>query len=262
LGTTFRTDILLISIKVEPPISLFPGLPATDAALRTAAEALATAACKILQIEPGEIRAEYRPAMTDGGRDGREAEIFLYDTLPGGAGFSKLIGESLTEILAAATEILEKCPANCDRSCYRCLRSYKNKLEHSILDRHVGAGLLRYLSGGDLQALPVARVKESTRILFEDLKRQEYVGLQIRMNAPAEVSGLGRISAPILVSSSDGTQLIVAISEPLCPDLPCDRSLVPAKEYGTVPFRSVNDMLVRLNLPGATVGILKLVGIV
>jgi hypothetical protein len=42
----------------------------------------------ILEIEPGELMAEYRPSLTPEGRGGLKAEVFLYDTLPGGAGFT------------------------------------------------------------------------------------------------------------------------------------------------------------------------------
>src|SRR3984957_20821674 len=88
LGTDFITDISLFSLRVRAPLRLKPGYYPTDVALRTLSEALAKAACQILEIEPGELLAEYRPALTREGRVGREAEIFLYDTLPGGAGFS------------------------------------------------------------------------------------------------------------------------------------------------------------------------------
>jgi hypothetical protein len=43
----------------------------------------------MLEIEPGELMAEYRPSLTPEGRDGLKAEIFLYDTLAGGAGVRK-----------------------------------------------------------------------------------------------------------------------------------------------------------------------------
>jgi hypothetical protein len=59
LGTDFITDVLLISLKVERPVSLLPGLLATDVALRTLAEALASAACKSLEIDTAELQAEY-----------------------------------------------------------------------------------------------------------------------------------------------------------------------------------------------------------
>ena len=93
LGTDFITDVLLVSITVEPPLSLAPGFLATDVALRTLSEAITTAACSELGLEAQELQAEYRPALTLGGRKGLEAEIYLYDTLPGGAGFSRRVGE-------------------------------------------------------------------------------------------------------------------------------------------------------------------------
>ena len=123
-----------------PPITLIPGLLATDVALRTISEALTKAACARLELEANELQAEYRPALTSAGRDGLEAEIYIYDTLPGGAGFAKRVGELGLSIFEDALKLLEKCPDNCDRSCYRCLRSYKNKFEHELLDRILGAG--------------------------------------------------------------------------------------------------------------------------
>jgi hypothetical protein len=77
LGTDFISDVLLVSIGVEPPLTLIPGLLATDVALRTISEALTKAACLRLELEANELQAEYRPALTAAGRDGREAEIYL-----------------------------------------------------------------------------------------------------------------------------------------------------------------------------------------
>ena len=80
-------------MTVDTPLILKPGLLATQTVLRTLCEALATAGSKILELETGEIQAEYRPALTTKGKEGTEVEIFLYDTLPGGAGFSRRAGE-------------------------------------------------------------------------------------------------------------------------------------------------------------------------
>jgi ATP-dependent helicase YprA (DUF1998 family) len=99
----------------------------------------------MLEIEPGELMAEYRPALTPAGRNGLEAEIFLYDTLPGGAGFASQLVDRGTELFQRTLRLVKTCPENCDTSCYRCLRNFKNKFEHSLLDRHVGAELLEYL---------------------------------------------------------------------------------------------------------------------
>ena len=165
LGTDFITDVLLVSITVEPPLSLSPGFLATDVALRTLSEAITTAACSELGLEAQELQAEYRPALTLGGRKGLEAEIYLYDTLPGGAGFSRRVGELGLPVFEAALQLLDGCPDGCDRSCYRCLRSYKNKFEHDLLDRHLGASLLRFLLNGDAPLLDPLRLRAFNRTL-------------------------------------------------------------------------------------------------
>ena len=149
LGTDFISDVLLISIGVTPPLTLLPGLLSTNVTLRTISEALSVAACRLLELDPNELQAEYRPALTEDGRQGLEAEIYLYDTLPGGAGFAQRVGELGLDVFKEALHVLETCAENCDRSCYRCLRSYKNKFEHDLLDRHLGASLLNYLINGN-----------------------------------------------------------------------------------------------------------------
>lgn len=127
LGSDFISDILLISLLVEEPVSLDPRPVSTQVALRTVSESLVLAGSRILEIEPAELAAEFRPALTARGRDGTEAEIYLYDTLPGGAGFAHRLGELGEHLFAEALNILETCPENCDVSCYRCLRSYSNR---------------------------------------------------------------------------------------------------------------------------------------
>ena len=180
LGTDFITDVLLVSLQVADPLRLIPGVLATDVALRTISEALTKAACRLLELEPMELQAEYRPALTAAGRDGIEAEIYLYDTLPGGAGFTKRVGALGLPVFREALAILEKCPDDCDRSCYRCLRSYKNKFEHDLLDRQLGASLLRFLLDGTEPELDPNRVAYSTDLLINDLERQGIDGLGTR----------------------------------------------------------------------------------
>src|SRR5580704_6557752 len=161
LGTDFITDIALFSMDVELPLRLRPGQYPTAVALRTVSEALAKAASQILEIEPGELMAEYRPSLTPEGREGLKAEIFLYDTLPGGAGFASRLVEYGTELFQLALRLVKACPENCDTSCYRCLRSFKNKFEHGLLDRHVGAELLDYLISGEMQPFNARRIRAS-----------------------------------------------------------------------------------------------------
>src|SRR5439155_26930168 len=174
-------------ISVRPPVTVLPGLLATDVALRTISEALTAAACTRLELEARELQAEYRPALTPAGRDGREAEIYLYDTLPGGAGFAQRVGQLGLRVFDDALTLLESCPDNCDRSCYRCLRSYKNKFEHDLLDRHLGASLLRFVLHNSAPTLSPNRVARSTDLLFEDLDRQDIEGLSLERNKKISV---------------------------------------------------------------------------
>ena len=50
--------------------------------------------------------AEYRPALTPEGRAGLESEIYIYDTLPGGAGFAKRVGDIGLPIFEDALKLL------------------------------------------------------------------------------------------------------------------------------------------------------------
>lgn len=257
LGTDFISDVLLISMSVALPVTLAPGLLATDVALRTVSEALTKAACQKLELDPKELQAEYRPALTAAGREGTEAEIYMYDTLPGGAGFAPRVGLLGLEVFADALQILEVCPDNCDRSCYRCLRSYKNKFEHDLLDRHLGAGLLRFVLHGTLPNLQEQRLGASTNLLFEDLERHGVGGLTLQRNAILSVPGLGNIVAPILAINQHGTEFVIGLHGALTPDSPCNDQLSELKEFSAArPVILIDEMVVRRNLPGASTSLL------
>jgi hypothetical protein len=261
LGTDFISDVLLISINVNTPLTLVPGILATDVVLRTISEALTKAACGRLELEASELQAEYRPALTAAGREGREAEIYLYDTLPGGAGFARRVGQLGLAVFEDALRVLEECPENCDQSCYRCLRSYKNKFEHDLLDRQVGASLMRFLILGTYPTLDPRRLAMSTNLLFEDLRRQNLEGLAIERNRQVAVPGFGTVTVPIYVRRSDGSEYIIGLSGPLTPDDPSDMGLRDIKEFcPSIPVYLYDEMLVRRNLPAATSHLISQIG--
>lgn len=261
LGTDFISDVLLVSISVDPPLTLQPSVLATDVALRTVSEALTKAACSRLELETNELQAEYRPALTAAGRDGREAEIYLYDTLPGGAGFSQRVGVLGLAVFEEALRILEECPESCDRSCYRCLRSYKNKFEHDLLDRHVGACLLRFLIHGTYPALDPGRLAASTELLFEDLRRQNLEGVTIERNRVLTLAGFGQVTAPIYAKRADGSEFIIGLHGPLTPDDPPDDVLRELKEFcPSIPVLLRDEIVIRRNLPAATSCLISQIG--
>ena len=253
LGTDFISDVLLISSRVDAPLSLKPEVLATEVALRTICEAITIAACTILELEANELQAEYRPALTQSGRDGREAEIYVYDTLPGGAGFARRTGELGLTVFNRALSILEKCPANCDSSCYECLRSYKNKFEHDLLDRHIGASLLKFLITGTHPELTMSRMSFSMELLFQDLLRHQLGETSISRDVELEVAGIGHVMAPILVERENKNPLIIGLRRPLTEDEPLDPRLREVKEFSASHTVLLEDEIaVRKNLPATT----------
>ncbi|WP_433435408.1 DEAD/DEAH box helicase [Nonomuraea sp. CA-141351] len=251
LGTDFISDVLLVRMKVAAPITLRPTFLSTHIALRTVAEALTIAATRKLDIEATELQAEYRPALTSLGREGLEAEIYVYDTLAGGAGFTRRVNDYGMEIFERTLERLEDCPANCDESCYRCLRSFRNRFEHNLLDRHVGASLLRYLIHGTLPVLDKERLERSSDRLFEDLIGREISGIRFERGIAIEIEGIGPVTAPILATRSS-QQWIFGVHGPLTPDVAPTDELRDAKEFGSVPVSLIDDMVISRNLPFAS----------
>lgn len=260
LGTDFISDVLLIGLQVQSPLTLQPGYLATDIALRTVSEAITIAASQRLEIERGELQAEFRPALTPGGHAGLEAEIYVYDTLAGGAGFARRIGDMGREVFEDTLRLLDFCPSDCDHSCYRCLRSFKNRFEHDLLDRHVGASLLRYVLEGTEPALAKSRIESSTDRLFVDLDRHDAEGVTFLRNAATVVPGLGTIEAPILARHQGG-EVIVAVHAPLTPDYAADSAIRDAAEFSTTtPVLLVDEILISRHLPRASQQILHALG--
>jgi ATP-dependent helicase YprA (DUF1998 family) len=256
LGTDFISDVLLVRLQVKQPITLRPELLSTQVALRTIAEALTIAATGELDVDATELQAEYRPALTQAGNDGLEAEIYLYDTLAGGAGFTRRVHGYGRSIFEKALDRLEKCPSDCDASCYRCLRSFRNRFEHGLLDRKIGAALLKYALNGTMPALDDVRVNQSIDKLLADLQSRDIGGIEFRKNEPVKVDGIGTITAPIL-ARSNGRDRIFYIQSPLTRDVPPTSELWDAKELGGVPVHPVDDMIVMRNLPVASQQVLK-----
>lgn len=256
LGTDFISDVLLVRLKVDKPITLRPELLSTQVALRTIAEALTIAATSELGVDASELQAEYRPALTPAGNRGLEAEIYLYDTLAGGAGFTRRVHGYGISIFRKALERLENCPADCDASCYRCLRSFRNRFEHGLLDRKVGAALLKYVLDGTVPTLDDVRVGQSIDKLLADLQSRDIDGIEFFKNEPVTIAGLGTVTAPLLARGK-GRDRIFYIQSPLTRDQPPTQGLWDAKELGGVPVYPVDDMVVMRNLPVASQQVLR-----
>jgi hypothetical protein len=225
LGADFPTDIALFSLKLDRTFRLQPANSETQTAMRTICEALAAAACRLLQIESGEILAEHRPALNENGAAGTLVEVFLYDTLAGGAGFSPQMVPRSKELFETALKILDECPEQCDASCYRCLRSFRNKLDHALLDRYVGAQLLRHVLEGGLPDFAKERAARSLDVLANELERQfGHLYQVIRAYQHA-----GPSSAPLILKrNTDGKETLIDIHSPVARTIRVFGSMSPA----------------------------------
>ena len=256
LGTDFKSDVLLVRLRVDSPVRLRPEWLSTHVALRTAAEALTIAATQKLGVEATELQAEYRPALTPLGHKGLEAEIYLYDTLAGGAGFTRRVHDFGLSIFEAALDRLEHCPADCDESCYQCLRSFRNRFEHGLLDRKVGASLLRYVLHNEPPTLDQARLDLSADKLFADLESRDLPDTKFERGTVIDVPGIGPVAAPILATRGS-KRWIIGVHGPLTLDVPPTQELHYAKEFGGIQVPLIDDMVIARNLPFATSQVIK-----
>jgi len=157
-------------------------------------------------------------------------------------------------------EILENCPDDCDRSCYRCLRNYRNKFEHDLIDRHLGASLLRYLLYGIQPSIEKRRLQSSKNLLFEDLSRQNLPGIELFKNEVINVEGLGDFSTPILIKKNGKPIMVIELHNPLTPDEPEDQDIKTLKEFSvTIPVILCDELAIRRNLPVTTNRIINLI---
>jgi ATP-dependent helicase YprA (DUF1998 family) len=248
LGTDFITDVGLFSFRLGPTIILKPGHYISDIALRTVCEALSKAATNVLQIEPNEIMAEFRPALNQRGRSGEEVEVFLYDTLPGGAGFSSILTSQSEVLFRTALSLLETCAGECDSSCYRCLRTFKNKFDHRHLDRYIGMQLLRYIIDGTLPVLEPRRADASLRVLFEDLIRMAPTDVEFKLYDSGE--------RRVIIGKKGREHFNIVITNPLMPN----ENIPLGPELSGTLIR-VNELIVRTNLPAATQSVFETIAL-
>ena len=128
LAHFFETDVVQLRFARPLPEALADS--ARDAFLRTLAEVLRLAACRLIQVDRRDLRSTYVYA---GG-----PVVALYDGIPGGAGYSRRIGTEeapIRRLLEEAADILECRRGRCASSCRACLNDYANQLWWDIFDR-------------------------------------------------------------------------------------------------------------------------------
>lgn len=247
LGYKFLTDLMLLRISVSSPLKLDTAdtgsLATYENALFTIAEAMKLAATrhKELDLDESELGAGFRviPA-TDS--DPIYFDIYLYDTLSGGAGYSEIVNDNLSEILQDTLVLLEGCSSECDRSCQSCLRHYRNQHIQNRLDRHIGAELLRYaIDGTVLIDMKIDRQIE----LLEGLSRMMQID-------GAENEGrriIDGIEVPVIFKYNDRSVGVCVYSSLLDIDSQSPETLKARASRGIDGIIGINEYFLKQNLP-------------
>lgn len=131
LGHKFKTDVAYISLnqylKKEKALSVV--------------YALLEGVSQYLGIERNDISGTLHYNKLDSGV--WETNFILFDTVPGGAGHVRRIGQAdeaqLKNMLMKSLEIVEQCQcgedSNGDSACYSCLCNYYNQKHHDLIKR-------------------------------------------------------------------------------------------------------------------------------
>jgi hypothetical protein len=144
LGHKFHSEVILMGVDLPPALDASFYEPSGRAVWQSFGTLVANASAIILQVDPTELKVGVRAVRLPPNRI--HGEIFLYDNVPGGAGYARAIQDNLKSILEKALELGEVCSnPECSGACYQCMYDYGNQAIHPLLDRRLGVGVLRYL---------------------------------------------------------------------------------------------------------------------
>ncbi|WP_047155181.1 DEAD/DEAH box helicase [Aneurinibacillus tyrosinisolvens] len=247
LGHQFQTDLLILRLNIEKPLvrSVNTSISSSilNDALRTVSEALLLASSQELDLDPTEFQTGYRLVRT-GPDEMLRADIYLFDTLSGGAGYAEQVGQQIERVLQRTLGILEHCPSNCDRSCTECLRHYQNQYWHPQLDRHLGAAVLRFMLEGSISK--VKSISEQVEELQSLTRLLELDGFSCTSNVKYKNS-----QVPLLIDN-DGRKIVVGTYPALINELDIEL-FHPLLEKDTGisedEVHLVNEYLLTRNLP-------------
>jgi len=215
LGYDFSTDLLLLRFEIAAPLVTDVASSGVVQILENAAyslaEALRLAASRHrqLDLDPTEFGSGHRILPTNA--DGHVSlDIYLYDTLSGGAGYAELAAKYFKEVVEETLSLLEGC--NCDTSCTDCLDHFHNQHLKPQLDRKLAAALLRYGLFGtvpksavpEVQALQLRKLASS--LMLDGIECEfgaSVAGADIPLRAKLNSKSLSINLYPSLLAASD-----------------------------------------------------------
>lgn len=149
LGYDFITDMLVLEFElghtqIDTRRNDNPWLSRAALSL---AEAIRLAASQSLDIEFTELVTGYRFRENV---KGFFVDIYLYDSLSSGAGYAASVADEIEGLLDKVELLLQSC--DCDSSCHKCLKHYRNQHVHGLLDRYAALELFNWGKHGVVAA--------------------------------------------------------------------------------------------------------------
>lgn len=128
-------DYYALTTDADVDILLFKNFKEKADAINFA-EAIRIGANVILEMNRDDLELLLLPETEE------EYHIVIYDPMPGGSGLLGQIIERWKEVSNAALSVLD-CSNQCQLSCYVCMRTYKNIMNHDIFNRNLAMDLIK-----------------------------------------------------------------------------------------------------------------------
>lgn len=207
LGHQFFSEVILLGVDLPETLDAPFQYPSGKAVWYSFGMLIANAAAIILQIDQTELKVGMRAVRRASPSHYLHGEVFLYDDVPGGAGYARAIEQNLEAILHKALELGETCPnPDCRSACYHCMFDYRNQMFHPLLDRNLGAALLRFVLHHQQPSLDPLQVEQGSAALAEYARTSWTV-----------LSGttLDEQHFPLVLRDPDGAQVGLWVIHPL-----------------------------------------------
>ena len=176
LGHSFLTDMILVEIALDPSkVNTKQEAMWIKSAAQTLSEAMVLAAGQLLDVEFNDLKGGYRLRYSP---DKVCVDIFLFDSLSSGAGYSSMLAGHITDLLEETYKVLE-CKNHCATACHDCLKHYWNQRVQNLLDRHLAKELLDW-SKNKKMANPIPYERQVTLIKgIKEMASLEEAGFDI-----------------------------------------------------------------------------------
>jgi hypothetical protein len=205
LGHKFYSEVILLGVDLPDTLDAPFWEPAGKAVWYSFGTLLANAAALVLQVDAGELKVGVRAVRRGPGR--LHGEVFLYDDVPGGAGYARAIQQNLATILSKALSLGQHCPnPDCSGACYHCLYDYRNQSLHPLLDRSLGTAVLEFLLHGTMLSITKSQADRSGDHLVEFAR----AGWTVKPGLT-----IGQHYFPSVLQDSAGQQVALWVIHPL-----------------------------------------------